>query len=207
MNLAEQLALVVIDPDSGRPEVPTKDGLLRGLIELLLGQLVLDGHLEVAGEELVVSKHTRPDTTLLVSVIEVVQEHGPGAKPVIVRLYRGIGQHRSHGTWDAVVERLVANQEIEPGKGFLHEHHLVDDLEGRSQVVDRLRTALTGDGVLDPETALLAHAAGWAGLVKHLVDDDERSAAEQRAEHALEGSPVEALSHLVRRYGEDAIIA
>lgn len=207
MNLAEQLALVVIDPDTGRPEVPTKDGLLRGLIELLLGQLVLDGHLEVNGEELVVATHTRPDTTLLVSVIEVVEEHGPGAKPVIVRLYRGIGEHRSHGTWDAVVERLVANQEIEPGKGFVHEHHVVDDLAGRAAVVDRINAALTGDGELDAETALLVHAAGSAGLVGVLVDRDARSAAERRAEHALDGTTLKGLSDLVRRYGEDAILA
>ncbi len=203
MNLAEQLALVVIDPDSGRPEVPTKDGLLRGLTEVLLGQLVLDGFLELgAGEELVVTSHRRPESTLLVSVIEVVQEHGPGAKPVIVRLIRGIGEHRSHGTWDAVVERLVANQEVEPGKGFLHEHHVVDDLEGRAAVVDRLRAALTGDGDLDAETALLAHGAAVAGLVKHLVDGDAHKAASERAEHALDGTPLEPISHLVRKYAD-----
>ena len=207
MKLAEQLALVVIDPDSGRPEVPTKDGLLRGLTEVLLGQLVLDGFLELGpGEELVVTSHRRPDSTLLVSVLEVVQEHGPGAKPVVVRLIRGIGEHRSHGTWDAVVERLVANQEVEPGKGFLHEHHVVDDLEGRTAVVDRLRAALTGDVDLDVETALLVHAAGWGGLVKHLVDGDARHAATQRAEHALEGTVLEPLSHLVRKYAEIDVI-
>lgn len=200
MILAEQLALVVLDPQSGRPLVPVHDGLRAALSGLLVGELVLDGVAALDGEGIHRTDAPAPSSPLLAEAAEIVAEEGPHLKLVLVPIARGVDRHRSLGAWSAVVDALVADGEVEAGAGVVRRHHDVDDLAGRQEVVDRLHRALTTDDPLDDRTALLVSVLGLARLVDVVVPDaGVRAAATARVDHALDGSPLAPLIAAARR--------
>ena len=75
MLLAEQLALISLDPDSGRPAMGTRDNLNACLAGLLVAEFHLDD---------------RPESALLSSAAEVYQQAGPKTKAVLSAMSRGL---------------------------------------------------------------------------------------------------------------------
>jgi hypothetical protein len=128
--LAEELALIALDPDSGRHALGTRDNLNACLAGLLIAELQLDD---------------RPESPLLSAAAEVVAEAGPKPKAVLSAMSRGLERHVGMGTWDAVVAGLVDAGVVAPSSGGLRPRHQVLDRAGRDAIVARLRMAASGD--------------------------------------------------------------
>jgi Golgi phosphoprotein 3 GPP34 len=109
MLLAEELALIAIDPGKGRHELGNRDQLNACLAGLLVAELVLDG---VAGpgdrdDQVVLTDARRPSSPTLRATAEVVGEKGPKIKAILPHMNRGLQQRLGSGTWDATVAGLV----------------------------------------------------------------------------------------------------
>ena len=104
MLLAEELALIAIDPDSGRPALGTRDNLNACLAGLLVAELHLDD---------------RPASPLLDAAGEVVAEAGPKMKAALSAMSRGLDRRLGVGTWDAVVGGLVDAGVLAPTEGVV----------------------------------------------------------------------------------------
>ena len=152
MLLAEELALVAVDPGTGRHPLGHRDQLNACLAGLLVAELVLDGVIEPGPGRATVVAATGgevPSSPILAAAAEVVAEKGPKVKAVLSHMRRGLDQRLGAGTWDALTAGLVAAGVLAPGDGGLLTRHVVVDAAARDAVVDRLRTAAAGDEVLD----------------------------------------------------------
>jgi hypothetical protein len=193
MLLAEELALIAIDPDSGRHAFGTRDNLNACLAGLLVAEVQLDD---------------RPASSLLTAVGEVLAEHGPMMKSVLSAMSRGLDRRLGQGTWDAVVAGLVDAGVVSPEAGGLRPRHDVLDRDARAAIVERLRAAAASDGPLDVRTALLLSMTGPAQLLE-LVAPDRRSRkhARQRIDHALAATSLQPVAESVRKILAEAAAA
>ena len=109
MNLAEELALVAIDPSSGRHALGLRSELNACLAGLLVAELLLDGVVEIGDKEdrLVVTGKAGPTTRSLAAATAVVIDRGPKIKAILSHMDRGLAQLLGLGTWDATVSSLV----------------------------------------------------------------------------------------------------
>ena len=83
MLLAEELALIAIDPDSARHALGTRDNLNACLAGLLLAELYLDD---------------RPESRLLSAADEVLAQSGPKPSAVLSAMSRGLDRRLGMGT-------------------------------------------------------------------------------------------------------------
>ena len=109
VHLAEELALVAIDPSSGRHALGLRSELNACLAGLLIAELLLDGVIEIGDKDdrVVVTGKAEPKSKLLAAATAVVIERGPKIKAILSHMDRGLTQRLGLGTWDAVVSSLV----------------------------------------------------------------------------------------------------
>ncbi|MGD9996813.1 MAG: GPP34 family phosphoprotein [Ilumatobacteraceae bacterium] len=193
MLLAEELALVAIDPDSGRHALGVRSNLNACLAGLLIAELALPDP---------------PATPLLDAVSDIVDESGSKPKAALSAMSRGLERRLGKGTWDAVVDGLVDRQVLAPPTGVLRPHTDVVDVGARDEVVARLRTAAAGDDPLDVRTALLLSMTGPAQLLELVAPERSgRRHARRRIDHALDGTFSEPIAEAVRKVLADAAAA
>ncbi len=193
MLLAEELALIALDPDSGRHTVGTRDNLNACLAGLLMAELHLDD---------------RPQSELLTAAEEVVAESGPKPKAILSAMSRGLDRRLGMGTWDAVVAGLVDAGVVEPTSGSLRQRNRVIDQEARDAVIARLRAAAASDDPLDVRTAVLLAMTGPAQLLELVAPDrSSRKHARRRIDHALDATSLGPIAESVRKVLADATAA
>ena len=191
--LAEELALIAIDPDSGRHALGTRDNLNACLAGLLVVELHLDD---------------RPESHLLTAAGEVLADAGPKAKAVLSAMSSGLDRRLGMGTWDAVVAGLVEAGIVAPSSGGLWPRHQVIDRAARDAVVQRLQAAAADDGPLDARTASLLTMTGPAQLLELVAPDrSTRKHARRRIDHALDATSLQPIAASVRKVLADAAAA
>ena len=193
MLLAEELALIALDPDSGRYSLGTRDQLNACLAGLLVAELHLDD---------------RPSTPILDAAGEVVDQTRPKLKSALSAMNRGLERRLGVGTWDAIVGSLVDADVVAPAEGRVRPRHRVLDRAARDAIVERLQVAAAGDEPLDVRTAVLLSMTGPAQLLE-LVAPDRRSRkhARRRIDHALDASGLHPVAESVRKVLADAAAA
>ena len=210
MNLAEELALVAIDPSSGRHALGLRSELNACLAGLLVAELLLDGVVEMSGkaDRVVVTGKAEPKTKLLAAATAVVIDRGPKVKAILSHMDRGLSRRLGRGTWDAVVSDLVdAGVLAETRRGVRHRNDVLQPFV-RDATVAALRVAVVGDSALDPRIAALLSMAGPAHLLEVVAPDKStRRHARDRIDNALDGTPLEPLGKIVRRLISDATSA
>jgi Golgi phosphoprotein 3 (GPP34) len=191
--LAEELALIALDPDSGRHALGTRDNLNACLAGLLIADLQLDD---------------RPESPLLSAAAEVFADVGPKPKAVLSAMSRGLDRRLGMGTWDAVIAGLVDAGAVAPSSGGLRPRHDVIDRAGREAIVSRLRLAASGDDPLDVRTAVLLSMIGPAQLLELVAPDRAgRKHARRRVDHALDATSLQPVAESVRKTLADAVAA
>lgn len=190
MLLAEELALIALDPDSGRHALGTRDNLNACLAGLLVAELHLAD---------------RPPSKLLDAAEKVVAEAGPKPKAVLSAMSRGLERRLGMGTWDAAVSGLVEAGIVEPTSGTLRPRNRVIDRTARDAIIERLRVAAAGDGPMDVRTAVLLAMTGPAQLLELVAPDRaRRKHARRRIDHALDATSLEPIAESVRQVLSDA---
>ena len=191
--LAEELALIAIDPGSGRRAMGARDNLNACLAGLLIAELQLED---------------RPQSSLLDAAQQVSDDAGPKPKAVLSAMDRGLRRRLGNGTWDAVVDSLHQHGIVAPDGGKARPRTRVVDLHERDAIVDRLRHAAAADDPLDQRTAALLSMTGPAQLLELVAPHRRtRRQARGRIDHALDDTSLEAIGAAVRRVIADAAAA
>jgi hypothetical protein len=193
MLLAEELALITLDPDSGRHALGTRDALNACLAGLLVAELQLDD---------------RPAAPILDAASDVVDEAGPKIKPVLSAMNRGLERRLGVGTWDALLGGLVETGVVAPAEGTLRPRHRVLDRQARDAIVERLQAAAGGDDPLDVRTAVLLSMTGPAQLLELVAPHRAgRKHARRRIDHALDTTVMQPVADSVRKVLAEAVAA
>ena len=171
MLLADELALVAIDPGKGRHELGSRDQLNACLAGLLIAELVLDGVAGSGGHEdrIVLTGTQRPLSPTLAAAAEVVEEKGPKIRAILSHMNRGLQERLGSGIWDATVAGLVEAGVLGPASGGLRRRHDLIDTAAREAIVGRLRAAAAADGPIEPRTALVLSMTGPASATTAAV--------------------------------------
>lgn len=192
--LAEELALIALDPRSGRTAVGERDRLNACLAGLLIAELALDDA-------------DRQDP-LLAAAGDVLAEKRGKVKSGLSHMSRGLDQRLGLGTWDAVVGRLVWAGVVAPADGGLRPRNRVVDVDRRERIVARLRDAASSDLPLPARTALLLSMTGPAQLLELVAPERRnRKHAKRRIDHALDDTALDGVGESVRRVLADAAAA
>jgi hypothetical protein len=192
--LAEELALVAMDPENGRPALGTRSQLNACLAGLLIMEVAL------------VDGGSR--SPVLAAAAEVLEEKGAKPKSALSHMSRGLDQRLGAGTWDAVVGGLAERGVVAPTEGSLRPRNRVLDTAARDAVLDRLRAAAAGDQPMDARTAAVLSMTGPAQLLEVVAPDRRtRKHARQRIDHALESTSLQPVAESVRRVLADAAAA
>ena len=193
MLLADELALIALDPSSGRHAIGTRDRLNACLAGLLIAEL----HLE-----------DRPASPLLDAAAAVLEESGPTLKSVLSAMSRGLERRIDAGTWDAVVGDLVGAGVVAPPEGALRPSHRLLAHSTRDAIVSRLRAAAGSDEPMDARTAVLLSMTGPAKLLELVAPDRSgRQHARWRIDHALDATSVGPVAESVRKVLAEAAAA
>jgi len=185
MLLAEELALIAIDPRSGRHAL----GVRAQLNACLAGLLVVEVQLDEGAS-----------TPLLAAAADVLRTEGPKPKAVLSAMDRGLTRLVGAGTWDAVVAGLIEVGALSPSTGGLRPSTPVLDQGTRDEIVGRLRAAAAGDDPMDVRTAALLSMTGPAQLLELVAPDRAtRSHARHRIDHALDETSVRPVAESVRK--------
>ncbi len=209
MLLAEELALVAVNPDSGRHAMGVRSNLNACLAGLLVAELMVEGAAAAGdGKQQVVLVGGRapgPASPMLATAAEIVDDKGPKLRSVLSHMSRGLESRLGHGTWDAVVAGLVREGALAPTEGGMRPKNDVVDHQARDAVIARLRAAASSDGHLDTRTGLLLDMTGPASLLEVVAPDrGERKHARRRIDHGLDGTEYEMFGKVVRRILADA---
>jgi hypothetical protein len=185
MLMAEELALVAMNPLKRRPELGTRQQLNACLAGLLLGDLVMKGAAALHSTDRIVLllPVASPASGTLAGAAQVVVEKGPKIKAILSGMDRGLHRHLGRGTWDAVVAGLS------------------EGVAGQREAIERLRAAAASDDPVDRRTALVLSMTGPAHLLELLAPRHgaARRHARDRIDHVTDGSPYEAISRAVRK--------
>jgi hypothetical protein len=193
MLLAEQLALIALDPDSGRAPMGTRDNLNACLAGLLVAEVHLDD---------------RPESALLTAAGEVVEQAGPKMKAVLSAMSRGLDRRLGLGTWDAVIAGLVDAGVVAPTSGGLRPRNEVLDRSARDAIIGRLRAVAANDDPMQVRTALLLSMTGPAQLLELIAPERSgRRHARERIDHALDGTFSQPIADSVRAVIAEAAAA
>jgi len=190
MLLAEELALIALDPDSGRHAVGIRDKLNACLAGLLIVEVKLDD---------------APDVPIVKAAAEVLDQAGPKLKSVLSAMNRGLERRVGHGTWDAVVQGLVESHVVAPADGNIRPRHRVLDTARRDEIVERLRVAAATDDPMPARTAILLSMTGPAQLLELVAPQRAtRKHARRRIDHALDDTSLGPVAESVRKVLADA---
>jgi len=184
MLMAEELALIAMNPRRRSPGLGTHQHLNACLAGLLLGDLVVRGAAELGPRDTIVLV---PGASLgagtLAGAAQVVSEKGPKIKAILSGMDRGLRRHLGRGTWDAVLAGLS------------------EGVAGRETSIERLRAATASDEQLHPQTALVLSMTGPARLLELMAphQGSDRRHARERIDHATDGMRCEPISRAVRK--------
>jgi Golgi phosphoprotein 3 (GPP34) len=193
MLLAEQLALIALDPDSGRAPMGTRDNLNACLAGLLVAEVHLDD---------------RPESALLTAAGEVFEQAGPKMKAVLSAMSRGLDRRLGLGTWDAVIAGLVDAGVVALTSGGLRPRNEVLDRSARDAIIGRLRAVAANDDPMQVRTALLLSMTGPAQLLELIAPERSgRRHARERIDHALDGTFSQPIADSVRAVIAEAAAA
>jgi hypothetical protein len=204
MLLAEELALIAINPTTGRHATGDRRILNATLAGLLVAELHIEGLATFKGSG------SRPGATAtadpgplvpppLSAAHAVLRQRGPKLKAVLRAMDRGLENQLGSGTWDTAVAGLVAAGKISVPAGSLRPKVEVLDLGSREAIITRLREAAAGEGLLDDRTAALLNATGPAHLLELVAPDRRgRRHARRRIDKLLDRTPLGTIGHFVR---------
>jgi len=184
MLMAEELALIAMNPRKRSPGLGMHQHLNACLAGLLLGDLVVKGAAALRPEDTIVLV---PGVSLaagtLAGAAPVVAEKGPKIKAILSGMDRGLRKHLGRGTWDAVLAGLS------------------EGVDGREDAIERLRAAAASGEQVDPRTAFVLSMTGPAHLLELMAPRHgaDRRHARDRIDHATDGLPFEAISRAVRK--------
>ncbi len=211
MLLAEELALIALNPRTGRHRVGMRGPLNACLAGLLIGELVLDEVAEpVPGRRAAVTLTGRSaSSTTLAAAAAVVAETGPSVRAALSHMSRALDERLGCGTWGTAVAGLVSAGMLASsgsvggiaaarigGRG----PRLVVDVAARGAIVDRLRLAASGDGPIEARTAMLLSMTGPAKLLEVVAPERAgRGHARRRIDHAGAGTRFECVAQAVRK--------
>ena len=192
MLIAEELLLLALDPRTGRMRTDTQRGLPVALAGALIGELRLEGALEVQGRRFIATG-ARPPHPLLAAAQQALAE--PQGQTFSDQLRRHDGRR---GLWLLLVEGLIAQGVLGRRRARLLlvtvTRHPVLRPTVREEVLHRVQAAAATDGVLEPRTAVLLALAGPAGLVKVVAPQrSDRDRARRRIGKAAEQVPAAAV--------------
>ena len=188
MLLAEELALVAIDPDSGRHRTGTREQLDAYLAGLLLADLVLRGHAEVGARTgtLVLAGTSPEEPPLMAVTAEVVATKGPRIKAVLSAMSRALRQRTGSGTWDSATNGLVEHALIREVDGGVRTRYEVVDAAARDEIVARLprcRRVGRADRAADGGPPVMTGPGQLLEIVA--LDRSSRRHAKRRIDHTL----------------------
>jgi hypothetical protein len=210
MNLAEELALVAIDPSSGRHALGMRSNLNACLAGLLVAELLLDGVVDIGdkADRVAVTGTAAPTAKVLAAATAVVIERGPKIKAILSHMDRGLSNRLGLGTWDAIMSGLVEAGVLGETRGGVRPHNDVLQPFVRDASVAALCVAAAGDSALDPRIAALLSMTGPAYLLEVVAPNrSSRRHARDRIDHALDGTSLESLGKAVRSLISDAAAA
>lgn len=197
MLTAAELALIALEPSSGRHRL----GLRSNLNACLAGLLVADCHLEPTADR------SAADDALLAQVAEIAEQRGPKTKRVLSAMDRELRRRTRSGTWDAVVATLLDHRAVTRHVRLGRARH-VPDLGRRTLVVERLRAAAAGSEPLDPRDAILIALLPSARLDRVVARSRaERALLRTSAQQALDTSNLRPVADSVRAVLADATAA
>src|SRR2546423_2283876 len=188
MLLSEQLALIAIDPGSGRHGLGIRAELNACLAGLMVAELLVDGFAGAGaggGDRDVLLTGAAPQSPTLAAAARVVADKGPRIKAVLSAMDRGLQRQLGTGTWDTAVAGLMAAGLVGPAERAIRpKHEIVDPAPGEA-LVTRLQAAARGEADGDLRTALLLSMTGPAQLLELVAPDrGGRREARQRIDHA-----------------------
>jgi hypothetical protein len=190
MLLAEELALIAIDPESGRHSIGTRDNLNACLAALLVVDVMLDAT-PTDGVDRV---------PILTAAAGVLDEKRGKVKSALSHMNRGLQQRLGLGTWDAVVSGLVEAGLVAADDGGVHSRNRVIDSAARDAIVGTLQAAAAGDDPLPARTAALLSMTGPAQLLELVSPDRQgRKHARKRIDTALDSTSLESVGASVRK--------
>ncbi|MGH9002598.1 MAG: GPP34 family phosphoprotein [Acidimicrobiia bacterium] len=203
MLLFEELALVAVNPESGRHALGVREPLNASLAGLLVAELLLEGIAEPAPDRddaVVLTDRPAPASAVLAAVARVVADRGPKIKAILSHMNRGLEKQLGTGTWSSAVAGLADAGVLAPASGALRPQRNLLDPAARDAVVERLRAAAGHDDPLDPRTAVLLSMTGPAWLLEVVAPERRtRRHARQRIDHALDSTDLQAVGKIVRR--------
>ncbi len=184
MLMAEELALVAMNPRKRSPGLGMHQHLNACLAGLLLADLVVKRAAALGPKDTIVLV---PGASFfagtLAGAAQVVVEKGPKIKAILSGMDRGLHRHLGRGTWDAVLAGLS------------------EGVAGREEAIERLRAAAASDEHIDQRTALVLSMTGPAHLLELMAPRHGavRRRARYRIDHVTDGLPCEAISRAVRK--------
>jgi hypothetical protein len=186
--LAEELLLLCLDPQRGRPGNGSEAPMTPCLAGALVAELALLGAVELEGMRFALRPAAVP-AGLLQEAAEVLRTGGGrrGADQ-LRRLDR-----RLHRVWKRVVDGLVDQGVLgrDPRGPLQVTAHPVLRPELRDEVLRRVRAAAASDGPIEPRTAVLLSLTGPARLLEVVADKPHRH-AKARIKQAADSTPVSA---------------
>ena len=210
MLLAEELALVAIDPETGRHRLGVRSDLNACLAGLLVAELLLDGVAAPGPKQKMVvpSDAPLPDSPALRAAADVLATHGPKMKAILSHMDRGLTAQLGTGTWDTVIAGLERAGILGSSGGGLRPRHDLLAPDVRQSLLARLRAAATGDERMEPRTALVLSLTGPAQLLEDVAPErSSRRHARRRIDHALDDTDLEPIGATVRALRAEAAAA
>jgi hypothetical protein len=207
MLLAEELALVAINPKSGRHGTGVRTELNACLAGLLIAELMIDDVIATGDkpDRVQVTGRAQPQGVALAAATTVVIDKGPKIKTIMSAMDRGLTRKIGLGTWDATVSGLVEAGVLAATSGTVRHRNTLRQGFVRDSIVAALRLAVSGDSTLDLRTAALLSMTGPAKLLEVVAPDRKlRGHARDRIDHALDGTALEPIGKTVRRLISDA---
>jgi hypothetical protein len=210
MLLAEELALVAINPSSGRHGLGLRAEINACLAGLLVAELILDDVIAPGDKtgRVAITGRVEPKGVTLAAATAVVIDKGPKLKAILSGMDRGLSRRIGFGTWDTTVAGLADAGVVEATSGGVRPRNNLIQGFVRDSTVAALRHAAAGDGALDLRTSALLSMTGPAKLLEVVAPDRKaRGHARNRIDHALDGTVLEPIGRLVRRLISEAVAA
>ena len=190
MLLAEELLLLALHPGRGTVVRRARSHLVVGLAGALVGELALDGAVELDGRRFAVRGPAPADPLLAQVHAELASGGGRRTTDQLARLDRRTGGLRRQLV-DRLVDTGVLGRRVD--RVLLRQvtrHPVLRPLEHRA-LVRRLQAAATGAGPLDGRTAVLLALCGPVRMLQVVAPAPaDRPRAKQRIDEATALSDV-----------------
>jgi Golgi phosphoprotein 3 (GPP34) len=225
MLIAEELLLLALNPHTGRMRIDAQPGLPVALAGALIGELGLEGALDVQGRRFIATGARPPHPLLAAAQQALTEPQGKTCTDQLRRLDRRVGKlcplpvgvpaglaqpaGRSFtdqlrrldgrgGLWPLLIDGLVAQGVLGRRRDRILlvgvTRHPVLRPAVREEVLHRVQAAATGDGALEPRTAVLLALSAPAGLLKVVAPQPAgRDHAQRRISTAAQLVPAAAV--------------